>query len=82
VLGQRRGGVARAEEGQRRGVRAAAGLGAPRGSCQRQEVAPVELQRRWAVAACDGRGGAEEEEEGGGGLSLIHITKPTIQVDK
>jgi hypothetical protein len=39
-------GVAwRAEEGQRRGARAAASLGAPRGSCQRQEVAPVERPR-------------------------------------
>jgi hypothetical protein len=65
VLGQRRGGVARAEEGQRRGARAAAGLGAPRESCQRQEVVLAELQRRWVVAACDGRGAAKEEERGG-----------------
>jgi hypothetical protein len=59
--------VARTEEGQRREARAAAGLGAPRGSCQRQEVAPAELQWRWVVAACDGRVGEEEEEEEGGG---------------
>jgi hypothetical protein len=33
VLEQKRGGVARAGEGQRRGARAAAGLGAPCGCC-------------------------------------------------
>jgi hypothetical protein len=46
MLGQRRGRVACAEVGQRRRARAAAGLGATRGSCQRQEVAPAELQRQ------------------------------------
>jgi hypothetical protein len=65
MLGQRWGGVARAGKGQRRGARAAAGLGAPRGSCQRQEVAPVELQW-WRCCAAEGE--AEEEERGGQGL--------------
>jgi hypothetical protein len=37
-LGQRRGGVARAEKGQRREAKAAAGLGVACGSCQ---------SRRW-----------------------------------
>jgi hypothetical protein len=57
--------VARAGEGQRRGARAAAGPGALRGSCQRQEVAPAELQRRSAVAACNGRGGSRGRRKGG-----------------
>jgi hypothetical protein len=62
-------GDARAEAGRRgaRGrrleerARAAAGLGAPRGSCQRQEVAPAELQQRRCYAV---EGEAEEEESG------------------
>jgi hypothetical protein len=43
-------------------ARAAASLGAPHGSCQRQEVAPVELHRRPGAALLEA-----EEEEGGRG---------------
>jgi hypothetical protein len=74
VLGQRRGGVARAGEGQRSGARAAAGLGAPCGSCQRQEVAPAELQWWCAVAACDGRDEQREKRRGAPGAD-VQISK-------
>jgi hypothetical protein len=42
-LGQRRGNVECAEEGQRGGARAAAGLETTRGCCQKQEMVPVGL---------------------------------------
>jgi hypothetical protein len=47
VLEQRRGGVARAEEGQRRGARAAAGLGRRVGAAR---------GRRWRRQSCSGGG--------------------------
>jgi hypothetical protein len=76
-------GDARAEAGRRGAsgrrpeerARAAAGLGAPRGSCQRQEVAPAELQRRPAAVLLRGRGGAEEEEGGGAQGADVKLQK-------
>jgi hypothetical protein len=69
-------GDARAEAGRRgaRGRRpeeratAAASLGAPRGSCQRQEVALAELQWRPAAVLLRSRGGSRGRRKGGGAL--------------